>query len=100
MTLNVSQTILVMCVAKGLPQPNITWLRNGNPIMNNSLHTVRERYEKRDGMGTVVVGTLEICPDAAGGQYSCRAQNEYTFTDAPFIVTIPGIIGSVDHGPP
>lgn len=92
MTVNTSQSVSVMCVGKGLPPPKIVWLKNGYPIMNSSLHTIRERYEDRADVGSVVVGTLEICPGAAaGGEYTCRAQNMYTSVDTSFAVNSPGM---------
>ncbi len=89
MTVNASQTVSFACVATGLPPPHITWLRDGTPIKNSSLHVIQERREQRAEVGTVVVGTLEICP-VIGGVYSCLAQNEYTSRNISFTVAIPG----------
>ena len=86
---NGSQSVTVVCVAKGLPPPHITWMRNGNPLENTSMHIIRERMEERAGVGVVTVGTLEMCP-ALGGEYSCKALNPYTSMNLSFTVSIPG----------
>ena len=96
---NTSQSVSVMCVANGLPLPRIVWLRNGILITNSSMHTSRERYEDRAGVGPIVVGTLEICPSAAGGEYTCRAQSMYSSMDASFAVNTPGMqtLATIHH---
>lgn len=84
-----SHIIAVLCAATGSPPPHITWLRNGHPINNNSVQLTRERMETKLGVN-LVVGTLEIC-GRAGGQYTCRAQNQYTTAEVSFIIATSGI---------
>lgn len=89
---NGSQSVTVACVAKGVPHPNITWLHNGNPVGNSSMHIIRERVEDRGVAGMVTVGTLELCP-ALMGEYTCMAHNLFMSTNVSFtVVTDLGLL--------
>lgn len=86
-----SHTIVVLCAATGKPQPHITWLQNGHPLSNNSFQRIQEREEVRQGL-KLVVATLEICAlqSQRGGQYTCRARNQYTSAETSFVLSTPG----------
>lgn len=84
-------TMAVSCVATGVPHPHITWQRGNYTLTSNSFQTIREEVAVKNEV-EMVVGTLTICPvhAEAGGNYICRAQNQYSFAEAAFAVSTSG----------
>lgn len=60
------ETIQLKCPAEGIPQPNITWTKDGNVMSNEA--------KLKDRIWSIVVQSL--VPNDAG-QYTCHVCNEY-----------------------
>ena len=71
-------TLLLSCVAHGVPSPEVTWSKDGAPLMNDSRTNIYVTEIEQDGV-TFVQSFLEICSlDAANdtGTYNCTATND------------------------
>ena len=84
-----NSTVLLTCVAYGVPLPTLTWSKAGNSVTNG---TVRNDMVVKGGV-TFVRSVLQLCETtvADSGQYTCTADNEITIANANFHLTVEGI---------
>ena len=71
-------TLLLSCVGYGLPSPELTWSKDGAPLMNGSRTNIYVTEIEVDGV-PFVQSLLEICNlDAVNdtGTYNCTATND------------------------
>ncbi|XP_070769236.1 vascular endothelial growth factor receptor kdr-like [Enoplosus armatus] len=82
---NSSSTLMLACVAQGVPRPNITWYKNGVPV------------DKGPGitLGGDGVLTIERVKKDDEGLYECVASNDEGFAKTSAVVTVLG-----DEGKP
>ena len=87
----VGSRVTLECSANGLPQPNLTWLKDGREI---ELELVDTRYV-RTGSGSLTINNVRLEDE---GGYQCRAENTEDSQDsgvqlrvnlAPSLVTAP-----------
>ena len=83
------ETLLVVCLAYGIPPPTIAWTEGGFEVRNKIETTVYSKLFEEGGY-TFVKSTLEICDadirDVA--EYGCTADNGIRDSDtATFNVT-------------
>ena len=85
-TVNVTETATFECVATGIPEPSITWLRNGTELDSSAPRvTVNDPSDEltMDGEGGMIFEitrtlTLNMSEDEDSGSYECRASNDAT----------------------
>ena len=82
-------TITFVCVARGDPDPSISWSRGDTVISNVSQVTIYEELVTENGV-TFVQSILELCnpEEADAGQYSCFADNTIGNDTASFVLTV------------
>ena len=84
----VGDTIVLSCVAYGLPLPSIMWLKGGDPLVNVTLN----ENELVTPHVTFVRSTLQLCavqlPDHT--QYTCQANDNDSAADASFAMSVRG----------
>ena len=82
-------TITLVCVAYGDPNPSISWNRGGTALSNNSRITIFEVLMTESG-ATFVRSILELCSveGADAGRYSCFADNTLGNDTASFVLTV------------
>lgn len=71
-------TLLLTCVGYGVPNPELTWSKDGVALMNGSRTNIYVTVIEQEGV-MFVQSLLEICSlDAVDdtGTYSCTASNE------------------------
>ena len=87
----VGAEVTLECAANGLPQPQITWLRDGRELDLESL----DSRISRTGSGSLSIRRVEVGDE---GGYQCRAENtedsldsglELSVTSAPAIIKKP-----------
>ena len=71
----VGQEVTLECSANGLPQPALTWLKDGREI---ELEVLDTRYV-RTGSGSLTITGLELEDE---GGYQCRAENTEDSVDS------------------
>ncbi len=80
---------VVLCVARGIPTPEITWFQDGVEIQNGSMNfnIVNSPFNDTDD---TIQSFLELCPVEAGnaGTYTCQALNMYGNQTAMFEVVV------------
>ena len=85
-------TVLLTCVALGMPNPDVVWQKDGVDLMNSTRNNI---YFNQFEVGGVVFvqATLEICSVELGdaGLYSCYASNEYGADTQSFEITVDPI---------
>ena len=68
-------TTLLVCVAKGYPYPQLSWLKNGTQITNATDDvTIYVTGIKESGV-SVVQSVLEVCGVRGEEVYTCMATN-------------------------
>lgn len=76
-------SVIVSCVAYGVPAPTVAWRYGGSLLPEGLSHTRQESFH-----GVAVVrSSLELCPLLEGtrsGLYSCEVQNDVAIKSAPF----------------
>lgn len=84
-----NSTVLLTCVAYGLPLPTLTWSKAGNNVTNGTVHN---NMVVKSGV-TFVRSILQLCNTtvADSGQYTCTAHNEITITSTNFNLNVEGI---------
>jgi len=82
-------TITLVCVSSGDPNPSISWNRGGTVLANNSRITIFEELITEIRV-TFVLSILELCSteEADAGQYSCFADNTIGNDIASFVLTV------------
>ena len=84
----VGDSIILSCVAYGLPLPTITWLKGGESLVNVTLRD----SELVTPHVTFTRSTLQLCavqlPDST--QYTCQATNNFSAVDASFSMSVKG----------
>lgn len=73
------ETIQLKCPAEGIPQPNITWTKDGNVFSNEA--------KLKDRTWSIAVQSL--VPNDAG-LYTCQVCNEYGCIEFTFKVEVVG----------
>ncbi|XP_011404665.2 PREDICTED: receptor-type tyrosine-protein phosphatase delta-like isoform X2 [Amphimedon queenslandica] len=79
-TVNENSTVTFQCTGTGVPEPGITWYRNGNELSTSSRITINSGSPIQDGSTLIyqVSGSLEISPVADNDSdttYNCTASN-------------------------
>ena len=82
-------TITLVCVAYGDPNPSISWSQGDTVLSNNSRITIFEELVTENGV-TFLRSILVLCSaeEADGGQYSCFADNTLGNDTASFVLTV------------
>ena len=89
---NVGDSFIFVCMAEGIPQPYITWMRNGLSL-NMEANITEERFSNDSSYFTM--STLNLCTlqFSDSGMYSCSASNIGTITDSvSFSLDVQGSI--------
>lgn len=73
--------VTMECSANGLPQPTITWLKDGREL---DLELLDNRYMKT-GSGSLTI--MNVRPGDEGG-YQCRAENTEDSVDSGLVLTV------------
>ena len=87
-------TALLVCVGHGLPDPEITWSFNGEPLANTSLTTI---YEKAvPGREMFKQSILQLCSvnTSQAGRYTCSVTNGHKTDNATTRLIVSGITGN------
>ena len=77
----VGADVTLECSANGLPQPSITWLKDGRQLEMSHLDT---RYGKT-GQGSLTIRQVELGDE---GGYQCRAENTEDSVDTGVELTV------------
>ena len=87
-------TIVLTCVAFGVPNPDISWTANGVTLSNDSRITVYSELVEEGGV-MFVSSMLEICSVGVddAGRYSCMASYGERNDTAMFNVSVTGVEG-------
>ena len=72
---SVGDAILFTCTAAGIPPPEITWLKDGLPLMNDLSNVTESRLSNNSGHFTVSVLTLCDLELSDSSEYSCIASH-------------------------
>ena len=82
-------TITLVCVAYGDPNPSISWSQGDTVLSNNSRITIFEELVTENGV-TFLRSILVLCSaeEADAGQYSCFADNTLGNDTASFVLTV------------
>jgi len=90
-------TVLLTCVAYGVPLPSLSWSRNGSFLSLNDSHvTVYPQVVADSGSGVVFMKSIvKLCRSQLtdAGIYSCSAENELGMHNFSFQVTIIHVEG-------
>ncbi len=86
-SLSEGETALLACVGYGLPTAEVTWMRNGQTIMNSSLVSVIEEDVVQEGK-VFRQSVLQLCSVEVSdsGSYLCVVSNG--LSDANFTVNL------------
>ena len=91
-TVYTMESMLATCSGTGFPQTSITWIRNGQALVNNSRITIYENTTEDDSGLTFILSMLEVCsikvPDE--GVYECIVTNRLVNDSANFTLTVRG----------
>lgn len=74
--IDAGNSVFFTCAVFGIPQPEISWSRNGTDLSEDSRTAILHQLVTRIGV-TYVTSTLQIC-DLEGedaGEYGCTAEN-------------------------
>ena len=87
-------TIVLTCVAFGVPNPDISWTANGVTLSNESRITVYSELVEEGGV-MFVSSMLEICSVGVddAGRYSCMASYGERNDTIMFNVSVTGVEG-------
>ena len=89
---NVGDSLAFICLAEGIPQPYITWMRNGLPL-NMEANITEERFSNDSSYFTMSILNLCTLQFSDSGMYSCSASNIGTITDSvSFSLDVQGSI--------
>ena len=90
-SLTAGDTALLTCVGYGQPDVQITWSRNGEGVMNNSLVTINEIDVTRGGR-LYKQSFLDICSleVSDSGNYTCTVSNGESATNATTQLLVSG----------
>ena len=84
-------TLYLVCVGLGSPQPTVSWEREGEPLdqFNNSNVFIYEEVSVMQGL-LFVQSILEVCsvPEDATGYFNCSVENAFSFDFSTFLVTV------------
>lgn len=85
----VGRNVVLVCVARGVPVPSITWVKGSTTLNNDSRVTIQEGELTEIGV-TFVRSILEICStsESDSGQYLCIADNGIGNNTANFVLSI------------
>ena len=92
----VGETLSIPCTASGIPPPEITWLKNGQPLPEGSFNVTKNMFANDSSHFTLSV--LHLCQLQLEDtdSYSCRASNNISqgeSTDtAVFMIDVQGMI--------
>lgn len=95
-TVREGNTVYMTCAAYGYPFPDVTWYKNGQPIVSgDDLFTISSNIVNYDG-AQVVQSDLRICLTAVqdSGSYSCSftTRDFGTISSTPVTLTVlPGM---------
>ena len=90
-------TVVLTCVAYGVPPPSLIWSRNGSLLSSNDSHvTIYSELMTDSGSGVVFMKSIvKLCRSQLtdAGIYSCSAENELGIHNFSFQVTIIHVEG-------
>ena len=66
-TASPGESVVFSCAARGSSDPNITWLKDGAPLINTSAKMIHENTEESSELHIISVSKTDI------GKYSCLA---------------------------
>ena len=91
-TVYTMESMLATCSGTGFPQTSITWIHNGQALVNNSRITIYENTTKDDSGLTFVLSMLEVCSIKVldEGVYECVVTNRLVNDSANFTLTVRG----------
>ena len=84
----VGDTLVLSCVAYGLPLPAIIWLKGGEALLNGSV----SENEVVTSHVTFVRSILQLCalqlPEQ--NEYACQATNAISTANGSFVLSVKG----------
>ena len=85
------ETALLACVGYGVPSVDVTWMLNGQAVLNSSLVSITEEDLVR-GERTFRQSFLQICSVgmANAGVYTCVVSNGETSVNSTTQLTVTG----------
>ena len=91
-TVYTMESILATCSGTGFPQTSITWIHDGQALVNNSRITIYENTTEDDSGLTSVFSVLEVCSIRVSddGVYECVVTNRLVNDSAKFTLTVRG----------
>ena len=79
----VGENVVLNCSADGLPQPTITWKKNGNLLVNTTRITIASQqeyisayYEFQNVWRVTSLLSIRDIKESDTGNYTCKANNE------------------------
>ena len=81
-TVTITDTVLFLCSASGIPVPTIAWYRNGS-LLNSSSASVT--YNGTEVTSVLDLGMLQV---ADAGVYTCNASSSTGSTTRDFTLTL------------
>ena len=77
-TAHVGETVGFQCNVTGYPKPTVTWLLDGDPIVNSSHSSgVQKRYRQVWLAESNVLSVTATKKENTNGPYSCKVENDY-----------------------
>lgn len=91
-SLSVGETLLLSCVAFGLPYVDITWTYNGMPVTTSAPRVSTYEEEITEVDRPFKQSFLRLCSVTMrdAGNYSCSVSNGIDMQDASTTVTVTG----------
>ncbi len=90
-SLSEGETALLACVGYGLPSVEISWMRDGQTVMNSSLVSIAEE-DVTQGERLFKQSFLQICSVemADAGEYTCIVSNGEVSVNSSTQLTVTG----------